>query len=371
MAEEYGWEDVTDDGSEYIGDLWYDLETRLLEDIAFRIKSNDLSMVDTAQYEVMKLRELGLQQEYINYEIAKLLNISIAEVEKIMTDSAYAKMRADLERASSVGVYVAGQSINMSGIRQQVMVGQSVLNNELNNLTRTTANIASRELMRYFDQAYLDVSSGAFSMDQAVDRAIKELAKNGLGMVDYPSGTHRRLDTAVRTAVRTATTQNNLAIEENLLDQLDVNLVVVSSHLGARPSHAEWQGKVYWRKHPEGNYENFYEATGYGTGPGLGGWNCRHQFFMYDPDMGNPFDEYDSEENRKAYDLTQQQRYNERMIREWKRREQVYKKAGLDITKERMKVREWTKRNNDLLKHSNGFLKRAYGREKAYFEEEK
>ena len=58
--------------------------------------------------------------------------------------------------------------------------------------------------------------------------------------------------------------------------------------------------------------------------------------------MGNPFDEYDSEENQKAYDLTQQQRYNERMIR------------------------EWTKRNNQLLKDSDGFLKRNYGREKIY-----
>ena len=28
-------------------------------------------------------------------------------------------------------------------------------------------------------------------------------------------------------------------------------------------------------------YEDFETATGYGTGPGLCGWNCRHNFYPY------------------------------------------------------------------------------------------
>lgn len=30
-------------------------------------------------------------------------------------------------------------------------------------------------------------------------------------------------------------------------------------------------------------YEDFEAATGYGTGPGLCGWNCRHNFYPFYP----------------------------------------------------------------------------------------
>nr|WP_240145568.1 phage minor capsid protein [Amedibacterium intestinale] len=57
----------------------------------------------------------------------------------------------------------------------------------------------------------------------------------------------------------------------------------------------------------------------------------------------------DTEENKKLYELQQKQRYNERKIREWKRRRDVKEAAGLDTTKEKAKVREWNKRNKELI----------------------
>lgn len=59
------------------------------------------------------------------------------------------------------------------------------------------------------------------------------------------------------------------------------DLVEVTAHSGARPEHAEWQGKVYSRSGKSSKYPSLVEATGYGTGPGLGGWNCRHSMFPY------------------------------------------------------------------------------------------
>ncbi len=48
-----------------------------------------------------------------------------------------------------------------------------------------------------------------------------------------------------------------------------------------------WQGRVYHRGgavvQDGERYEDFEAATGYGTGPGLCGWNCRHNFYPFYP----------------------------------------------------------------------------------------
>lgn len=55
----------------------------------------------------------------------------------------------------------------------------------------------------------------------------------------------------------------------------------MTAHGGARPEHAEWQGKVYSRSGKSKKYPSLVDKTGYGTGPGLGGWNCRHSMFPF------------------------------------------------------------------------------------------
>ena len=344
-----------------LSDLYYDFETEIIADIAERLKINGDRMTTTAEYLVMKLEQMGYQHEYIQRRLASIMNISEQKVSQILDDSTYQSMRDSLQRAKTYES-VDGSSISFD---EQILQSKTAINAELKNLTNSTARMATNTMLRTFDDAYMKVSSGAYSLNQAVDQAIKELIDTGIGQVTYRSGTKRNIDTAVRVAVRTGVNQNALKCDEQLLEATEHNLVVVSAHMGARPSHAEWQGKIYWRDHPEGDYENFEEATGYGTGAGLGGWNCRHQFFAYYPEMGNPYEDVDTNGNQEVYELTQQQRYNERMIRKWKRRKAVYEKAGLDTTLENQKIREWTERNNALIKSSK-YLKRQYANEKGY-----
>ena len=71
------------------------------------------------------------------------------------------------------------------------------------------------------------------------------------------------------------------------MEEMDCEFVEVTAHEGARPTHAVWQGRVYHRGgavvHDGERYEDFEAATGYGTGPGLCGWNCRHNFYPFYP----------------------------------------------------------------------------------------
>lgn len=103
------------------------------------------------------------------------------------------------------------------------------------------------------------------------------------------------------------------------------DLIRVSAHLGARygdggqnPSnHFLWQGKLYSRTGKTEEYPLFEESTGYGTGEGLCGYNCRHSFGPGDPEH-NPYQDFDAEENKKVYDLSQKQRRAESRIRKTK-----------------------------------------------------
>lgn len=59
----------------------------------------------------------------------------------------------------------------------------------------------------------------------------------------------------------------------------------------------------------EEKYKDFVESTGYGTGGGLCGWNCRHSFIPFDPKtMVNNLKQYGLEENKVEYE--RQQRIN-------------------------------------------------------------
>lgn len=341
-----------------IENLFYDAETDILIDIARRIRENDFKMTATAEYQVQKLKELGLATKTINDILAEALNTSNEKIEEIMQESIYKAIRSDMYIYEAAGLDVSGISY-----KEQILKGTNAAKGEIKNLCKTTAQLGTNKFIELLDKAYLQASSGAFSYDMAISNVINDLAANGLGMIEYPTGTRRRIDTVARTAVRTAVNQSALKCQEDVMDEMDVNLVETSSHLGARPSHAEWQGRIFWRLKPYGNYKNFKEATGYGTGAGLGGWNCRHSFYPYFPGLSErTYQHYRKKENEEVYQLEQEQRYNERKIREWKRRQAVNKAGGVDTTLECRKVREWQQRQADFLK-AHPDMKRNYSRE--------
>lgn len=340
--------------------LYQELATEILVDIAERIKMNQDAMTSTTEYLNNKLKQLGLQQDWINKRLAEILHASEEEIDRIMQESAYKSIRDTFDRLEAGGYDTSGLEFS-----DQIKKGTSALWGDIQNLTRTTAQLASDTFMRYYDMAYLQVSSGAYSLDQATANTIDKLCREGLTKVSYPSGAQRSIEAAVRLAVRTAVNQNALACEKSVIDELDINLVQTSAHMGARPSHAAWQGRVFWVNHPEGNYENFYEATGYGTGAGLGGWNCRHSFTAYFPGISEDYNKSVSpKENDRIYQMEQKQRSYERNMRKWDRERRVKAAAGLDTTKEDYWYKYNKMRLKELVDASKGRLKRDYSAEK-------
>ena len=221
-------------------------------------------------------------------------------------------------------------------------------NGEVHNFCRTTAKVSEQRFMNVCDTAHLKVITGAQSYAEAVKDAVEELAGHQL-TVSYPSGHIDTIETAVLRCVRTGTAQasGNMSLQGMVEHAWDT--VLVSAHLGARygdggenpGNHFWWQGKLYSRSGTDPDLPPF-SLTGYGTGEGLCGWNCRHSF---GPGIKghNPYEGvFDSEENKKAYDLSQRQRRMERDIRHSKTKLLGYRTAIEECTDEeaRQKLQE-------------------------------
>ena len=354
--------------SKELEDYFFDLETAILKDIAERIRLNDNAMTSTASFQLYQLQLLGITNEQVSKRLAKALRISQKEAEKIISNSVYQSLESDniiFEEAFKQGI-IEKFDFKKNKFKDIILEGIVATAGDLTNICNSTAVTAQAKFTQALNNVYLQVSSGAFTMDQAVDMTVSKLASEGLGPIEYKSGVRRQLDTAVRTAVRSSVNKTALKAQEQNLNDFECNLVEVTSHMGARPSHTEWQGKIYWRLHKYKNYSNFEQATQYGKGEGLGGYNCRHSFYPFFEGISEKtFEHYRTKENNELYELQQKQRYNERKIREWKRRRDVKKAAGLNVTKESEKVRYWSKRNDELIK-SDDRLKHNYGREKVY-----
>ena len=182
---------------------------------------------------------------------------------------------------------------------------------------------------------------------------------------------------AVRRTVLTGVSQTTGNLQTARADEMGVDLVQTSAHVGARPDHQVWQGKVFSRSGASKTYPAFVLSTGYGTGAGLCGWNCRHSFYPFFEGISeNAYKqaELDSYAGKTVtyngkqipmYDATQIQRGIERKIRLWKRKEGALDAGGFDNDAETAKVKEWQAKMRDFIKQTG--LQRQSVRESAVF----
>lgn len=349
--------------------LYEQAEDDILSDMASRISTTNL-YIPATQWQERKLQELGLCHSDIVKRLSAMTGKSDKELETIIEQSGAESLRNDLDLYKAAGVATKGVS-SAPFVQDALKAGLDKTGGLFQNLTSTTADTATKQFENALDRAYMQTSSGAFSPGQAITNAIKDLSRQGVGAITYPSGHVDNMDVAVRRAVVTGVNQTSAALSDKLADELGCDLVEVTAHAGARPDHAIWQGKVYSRSGKTPGYRKLSEATGYGTGAGLCGWNCRHSFFPYYEGTSRAYTQTMlSDYNKKTvqyngrtlseYDATQQQRHIERNIRRWKREYQAMSAAGLPTEQAASKIAQWNKRQADFLKQTG--LKAQYDR---------
>ncbi len=309
--------------------LMSELQDEIISDVCRRIKKTNL-LTPTAEWQLVKANQLTLSSQEVKRRIAQKLKISERSVKELYTDAVRTAIREDekiYKFAMADGILSGDYREKLTNYTRSVAFSNALkkglknTNGLMRNLTNSAAAAANRQLSDALDLAYLEVASGAFTTQEAVFKAVKKLGADGIKCVSYKSGRTDQLDVAVRRAIVTGIGKTCGDMQLGLAHEMDCQLVEVSSHLGARPSHAEWQGQIYSlvKGHPK--YPYFYDATGYGTGDGLCGWNCRHSFFPYFEGLSTPANEpsFSRSENEQVYRDTQKQRAYERAIRKSKR----------------------------------------------------
>jgi len=122
------------------------------------------------------------------------------------------------------------------------------------------------------------------------------------------------------------------------MDEVGCDVIVVSSHLGARPKCSLVQGKLFSRSGTTKTVKDKngavwqvgdWNKTSYGEPDGILGINCRHHIGMFFEGLSeNKQEQVDETKNRERYEQEQKQRKLERELRKAKRERDVAKEIG-------------------------------------------
>lgn len=348
---------VLDALPEELAELYRSLESQLLDEICSRLNLADQLNEVTVQA-IRALRSHGISQQEIERAIRRTTNISQKKLQELLDDVVERNQKYYSELIDITGV-TAPQTL--LSIEDTYAIYEQT-RQTFHNITQSMAFLVdngrtllapARAYQWALDNAVLQVQSGAINYNQAIRYAVKQLADSGIRVAEYESGHRDQIDVAVRRAVMSGVNQLCQRYSEQSMDYLETDLVEVSAHIGARnagvgpANHESWQGGIYrWSEKPrssKGDYPDFIETTGYGTGPGLGGWNCKHHYYSFVEGVSEPtYSKKDLEamkgENRKftfegkeydGYSASQKQRQIERTVRKLKREQTAYKAAGL------------------------------------------
>lgn len=368
-----------DDLPDAVVEIWAETQQEIINDMARRIARLG-RITDATVYQMERLQESGAVMAKIQAELAKALNKTEAELVRLFDEAATRTLATDDRIYKAAGLDPIPLSENPY-MQQIIWAGLDKTMGEFINLTRTTANTATGEFEAILDRAHQRIVTGAFDYKSAIKMAVKELTDKGLFSITYPTGHRDYIDVATRRAALTGASQTAAKLQERRFEEMGAQFVETTAHAGARPSHAEWQGRVfYWNRSGPPNdtgYPDFIESTGYGTGAGLCGWNCRHSFYPYYPgisETANTREQVEAMNNKTVtyndksmslYEATQRQREIERYIRHWKREGNAMAAAG-DYEASwaaHDKVLKWQAIQRDFIEQTG--LRRDYFRERS------
>ncbi len=357
-------------------ELYSKAELDILQDMVRRITTYDF-FIPAAEYQFRKLQDMGLLYDEIIKKLSAMSGITNEQIEILIKEAGAQSLKIDDSiyrkaglRPTPLDASPAMQAVLSSGIAKTSRL--------FKNLTKTTASTASKQFEDLLDRAYMQITTGAFDYNTAIRMAVKDLSSKGVASITYPAkndklGHTDYMDVAVRRAVLTGVNQTSAHLQLARMDEMECDLVEATAHVGARPEHQLWQGKVFSRGGKSKKYPDFVENTGYGTGEGLCGWNCRHNFFPFFEGVSEPaYSKIDLEDmNALKYEyngkkMTEheavgKQRQIERNIRKWKREYVGMETAGLPTEEAVSKIAKWQNAQKDFLKQTG--LKRQVGRE--------
>lgn len=381
--------------SEPVEDVYLECIDRLIVNIAKHLGTG--KAFRTADWEIRKLAELG----QLTAENAKIINeatkrvpmeirlaleessrIALADLERLIEQ---AIKDGALEKAPTDGTIQVLQELMERAIDEANLTNTMMLESSRAAYLKAVSDtvywqefsygeLGRRNVLNSINQGVVAVIVGTETRTQALKKAIAQLAERGIyGFIDR-RGRHWSPEAYMGMCIRTAS--HNAAIDSIRARQEDYksDIFQVSQHPAARPLCYPYQGKFYSWNDASGTFTDGngvsheykpLSSTSYGQPAGLFGINCGHYPLAQIPNVTIPRDKpiQDKEENDRQYKESQQQRAIERAIRNAKRKEAAFRRAGLDDAADEQisAIRHQQARMREFLKVTG--RKRRYDRE--------
>lgn len=310
----------------------------IIERMMIRLgRGEDYLFTPIDKWQMDVLQDAGYILQAVQKEIAQTTKISIDTIAQTMKEAGIKAIEWDdaVYKKAGLEPKPLGESPYLQRLLQR---NYEKTKGEMYNYTGTMPNACHDNYINAVDKAYTQTASGTTGYTQAVKEAVNDIINSGAD-VTYPSGHRDSIETATTRAVRTGVSQMAGEITDARMDEMNWDIILTSAHLGARigdggdnlTNHYWWQGKFYSKS---GNDPRFppFSVCGMGNVQGIHGANCRHSHGPGDG-INNPFEDYDSEENRKEYEKRKRQRELERRIRKTKR-QLIGMKTAVDNAKD-------------------------------------
>lgn len=300
------------------------------------IKENGFSTA-SSDYLMNRLHALGVAEEDVAKYFEEALKNTEIKLNQVFDDEVYKEYYGHYREYKAVGLEQVPYKDNIelqqlvSGVHDQVFESIGGMSRSLGFvLKQPNGQMIPTTLQSFYqsqlDEAILEISSGAFSYEQVLEKVVNKMTTSGVRIIDFQSGAHRGMVSHVRTTVLTGFRQIQGRINEQTAQELGTNYFEISYHVGARPAHQVWQGRVFSK-------EELVSKCGLGSVTGLCGANCYHTYRPFIPGVSvrtysdDELKKMIAEENKKklyngkeytTYEALQQQRYLERTARKYR-----------------------------------------------------
>lgn len=338
-----------DELSEPVVRAYLDAEDEILRMIAEQLAADgDLS--DTSKWRIRQLARAGALDRKAIEIIKSYMPVVSDETDELITAAAMSEIAYVDNAFSHAGVKGLGTEIAAEATAFKVMkrfhkqakhdlnLVNTVMGYETKKVYRKAVNEVYDAVHHELGRGTASVIMGQESLQSAVRSTIRRMSKDGVPVFVDKAGREWSAEAYITMDLRTTAANTARQAQFDRCDDYGIDLIEVSSHMGARPLCAPYQGRIYSRGGASGEtkdgagrtiYYSPLSQTSYGEPAGLFGINCGHQCYPFVPGANiQRYFPYDEKENAEAYEKSQVQRKLERDIRASKRECMMLDAAG-------------------------------------------
>lgn len=323
-----------------ITQLYMASENRLLAMIVKRLKSATGNF-DIEKWNIKKLSDLGGLNRQAYNEIAKTSKKAKKLLGEVLHEVAKRSLEMDgVDATETQGVLQTIKALQAQAVSHLNLVNATMHASVIDRYDNILA-VLDNERNIILNDATIDLVTGQASFRDAVATAVKQLSDEGINAFTS-KGRSWSPEGYVSMDLRTTSAETARKVVEAQGRDYGLDVILVSSHAGARPKCAPYQGRCFSMsgrygtiKDAKGNEYEFepIQNTSYGEPDGLFGINCGHSFrYIEEGAFFNRERTLDTkaekERNERQYAQSQEQRSIEREIRSWKREAELQELSG-------------------------------------------